>query len=251
MGPQAGGHVGGASRGKDGILLDLRDVTVYYGRVRALQGVHLQVNPGEIVALLGGNGAGKSTTLRAISGLVRPHSGHILFRGRHLERLDPTTIVRLGIAHCPEGRRLFPEMTVLENLEMGAYTRAGNLREDLDRVYALFPTLAARRRQLAGSLSGGEQQMVAIGRALMSRPVLLLLDEPTMGLAPAVVREVARAVQRLRAEGVTVLLVEQNVQVALRVADRGYVLENGRVVAEGTAGDLKQNAEVRRAYLGG
>ncbi len=234
---------------EDGFL-ELHDVTVYYGRVRALQGVRLQVRPGEIVTLLGGNGAGKSTTLRAISGLVRPQAGSITFRGHELARLDPAAVVRLGIAHCPEGRKLFPDMTVQENLELGAYTRAGRLKDDLDRVFALFPALAARRRQPAGSLSGGEQQMVAIGRALMSRPTLLLLDEPTMGLAPAVVRDVAKAIRRLREEGVTVLLVEQNVQVALRLADRGYVLENGRLVAEGAAADLQRDDRVRRAYLG-
>ncbi len=236
--------------GAEDDFLELHDVTVYYGRVRALQGVRLQVRPGEIVTLLGGNGAGKSTTLRAISGLVRPQAGSINFRGHELARLDPAAVVRLGIAHCPEGRKLFPDMTVQENLELGAYTRAGSLKDDLDRVFALFPALAARRRQPAGSLSGGEQQMVAIGRALMSRPTLLLLDEPTMGLAPAVVRDVAKAIQRLREEGVTVLLVEQNVQVALRLADRGYVLENGRLVAEGAAADLQRDDRVRRAYLG-
>lgn len=239
-----------ATVGREDGSLELHDVTVYYGRVRALQGVRLQVRPGEIVTLIGGNGAGKSTTLRAISGLVRPQAGSITFGGHDLTRLDPAAVVRLGIAHCPEGRKLFPDMTVQENLELGAYTRAGSLKDDLDRVFALFPALAARRRQPAGSLSGGEQQMVAIGRALMSRPTLLLLDEPTMGLAPAVVRDVAKAIQRLREEGVTVLLVEQNVQVALRVADRGYVLENGRLVAEGAAADLQRDGRVRRAYLG-
>lgn len=231
-------------------LLDLHEVTVYYGRVRALEGLTLHVLPGEVVALLGGNGAGKSTTLRAISGLVRPAAGRITFRGRELTRLDPTAIVRLGIAHCPEGRKLFPEMSVLEHLELGAYLRAGHLREDLDRVFALFPVLRERRHQLAGSLSGGEQQMVAIARALMARPTLVLLDEPTMGLAPAMVLEVARAVRALNATGTTVLLVEQNVQVALRLAHRAYVLENGRVVAEGPAGALARDDRVRRAYLG-
>lgn len=232
-------------------LLTLQGVTVYYGRVRALQGLTLEVLPGEVVALLGGNGAGKSTTLRAVSGLVRPASGHIRFRGQELTRLDPAAIVRLGVAHCPEGRKLFPEMTVLENLELGAYVRAGRLDEDLRQIFELFPVLRERRHQLAGSLSGGEQQMLAIGRALMVRPTLLLLDEPTMGLAPAMVVEVARAIRVLRARGTTVLLVEQNVQVALRLADRGYVLENGRVVVEGRAEALARDDRVRRAYLGG
>ncbi|MDQ7850803.1 MAG: ABC transporter ATP-binding protein [Armatimonadota bacterium] len=231
-------------------LLALEGVTVYYGRVRALQGLTLRVSPGEVVALLGGNGAGKSTTLRTVSGLVRPASGRILFRGEDLTRLGPAAVVRLGIAHCPEGRKLFPEMSVLENLELGAYVRRGRLDEDLKQVFELFPVLRERRHQLAGSLSGGEQQMLAIGRALMARPSLLLLDEPTMGLAPAMVFEVARAIRELNARGTTVLLVEQNVQVALRLADRGYVLENGRVVAEGGAEALARDERVRRAYLG-
>ncbi len=234
----------------EGGLLELEEVTVFYGRVRALQGLSLRVYPGEVVALLGSNGAGKSTTLRAISGLVRTAAGQIRFRDWNLANLDATAIVRLGIAHCPEGRKVFPEMTVLENLELGGYTRSGSLRGDLDRVFDLFPVLRQRRWQLAGSLSGGEQQMLAIGRALMSRPTLLLLDEPTMGLAPAVAQEVARAVQDLKATGTTVLLVEQNVHVALRVADRGYVLENGRLVVSGTAQDLAGDERVRRAYLG-
>lgn len=237
--------------GQSVALLALEGVTVYYGRVRALQGLTLQVLAGEVVALLGGNGAGKSTTLRAVSGLVRPASGRILFRGHDLTGLDPAAIVRLGLAHCPEGRKLFPEMSVLENLELGAYVRRGRLDEDLKQVFELFPVLSERRHQPAGSLSGGEQQMVAIGRALMARPTLLLLDEPTMGLAPAMVLEVARAIRALNARGTTVLLVEQNVQVALRLADRGYVLENGRVVVEGQAEALARDERVRRAYLGG
>ncbi len=234
----------------EGALLELKDVTVFYGQVRALQGLSLRVYAGEVVALLGSNGAGKSTTLRAISGLVRPATGQISFRGRDLTNMDPTSIVRLGIAHCPEGRKVFPEMTVLENLELGAYTRSGSLREDLEQVFDLFPILRQRRSQAAGSLSGGEQQMLAIGRALMSRPTLLLLDEPTMGLAPAVAREVARAIESLKARGTTVLLVEQNVHAALRIADRGYVLENGRLVVSGRSEDLARDERVRRAYLG-
>jgi branched-chain amino acid transport system ATP-binding protein len=234
----------------EGALLELKEVTVFYGQVRALQGLSLRVYEGEVVALLGSNGAGKSTTLRAISGLVRVATGQISFRGRDLVNMDPTSIVRLGIAHCPEGRKVFPEMTVLENLELGGYTRSGSLRDDLDRVFDLFPVLRQRRSQAAGSLSGGEQQMLAIGRALMSRPTLLLLDEPTMGLAPAVAREVARGIQSLKARGTTVLLVEQNVHAALRIADRGYVLENGRLVVSGRSEDLARDERVRRAYLG-
>ena len=234
----------------EGALLELKDVTVFYGQVRALQGLSLRVCAGEVVALLGSNGAGKSTTLRAISGLVRVATGQISFRGRDLANMDPTRIVRLGIAHCPEGRKVFPEMTVLENLELGGYTRSGSLREDLEQVFDLFPVLRERRSQAAGSLSGGEQQMLAIGRALMSRPTLLLLDEPTMGLAPAVAREVARGIQSLKARGTTVLLVEQNVHAALRIADRGYVLENGRLVVSGRSEDLARDERVRRAYLG-
>jgi len=234
----------------EGALLELKDVTVFYGQVRALQGLSLRVCAGEVVALLGSNGAGKSTTLRAISGLVRVATGQISFRGRDLANMDPTRIVRLGIAHCPEGRKVFPEMTVLENLELGGYTRSGSLRGDLEQVFDLFPVLRERRSQAAGSLSGGEQQMLAIGRALMSRPTLLLLDEPTMGLAPAVAREVARGIQSLKARGTTVLLVEQNVHAALRIADRGYVLENGRLVVSGRSEDLARDERVRRAYLG-
>ncbi len=231
-------------------LLEVDRVTVFYGRVRALQELSLQVWPGEVVALLGSNGAGKSTTLRLISGLVAPAEGRVRFRDRELVGLDPASIVRLGIAHCPEGRKVFPEMTVRENLEMGAYTRGGRLEADLERVWALFPVLRQRQHQLAGSLSGGEQQMLAIGRALMARPALLLLDEPSMGLAPAVVQEVARAIRNLNASGTTVLLVEQNVHVALRIAHRGYVLENGRVVVSGTTEELARDDRVRRAYLG-
>ncbi|MCS7236394.1 MAG: ABC transporter ATP-binding protein [Armatimonadetes bacterium] len=231
-------------------MLELDRVTVFYGRVRALQEVSLQVWPGEVVALLGSNGAGKSTALRLVSGLVAPAAGRVRFRERDLVGLGPASIVRLGIAHCPEGRKVFPEMTVRENLEMGAYTRRGSLEADLERVWALFPVLRQRQHQLAGSLSGGEQQMLAIGRALMARPALLLLDEPSMGLAPAVVQEVARAIRSLNASGTTVLLVEQNVHVALRIAHRGYVLENGRVVVSGTAEELSRDDRVRRAYLG-
>ncbi len=231
-------------------MLELREVTVYYGRIRALDAVSLRVETGEIVAVIGSNGAGKSTILRAISGLTRARTGTIVFRGRDITRLPPHAIVRLGVAHCPEGRKLFPDMTVLQNLEMGAYARDGDLAADLEHVYELFPALRGRRNQLAGSLSGGEQQMLAIGRALMGNPKLVLFDEPFMGLAPHLVREVARTVRRLNEAGKTILLVEQNVNVALRVARRGYVLENGRIALEGAAEALVGNPLVKRAYLG-
>ncbi len=235
-----------------GCELLLEDVSVCYGRVPALQGISLRVGPGELIALLGANGAGKTTTLRAISGLLRPRSGRIRFGGGDLARLSPAAIVRLGIAHCPEGRQLFPEMTVLENLEMGAFTRDDpEIAADIERVYALFPRLRERRHQRAGNLSGGEQQMLAIGRALMSRPKLLLFDEPTMGLAPYLVDEVTEAIGQLHRQGISVLLVEQNVHVAFAVAERGYVLENGRIVLEGPIETLREDERVKRAYVGG
>jgi branched-chain amino acid transport system ATP-binding protein len=232
-------------------MLEVHSLAVSYRGVRALQGVSLRVGEGEIVAVLGANGAGKSTLLRAISGLVRPHAGRILFRDREITGAPPDRIVRMGIAHCPEGRQLFPEMSVEEHLQLGAYTRRGPVHEDLSRVFELFPVLRARRKQVVSSLSGGEQQMVAIARALMSDPRVLLFDEPTMGLAPRVAREVARTVQALRDRGKTILLVEQNVSTALHLADRGYVLENGRIVAEGPAPQLASSDLVKRAYLGG
>jgi branched-chain amino acid transport system ATP-binding protein len=233
-------------------LLELEDVCVQYGRTPVLQRVSLTVEPGELVALLGANGAGKTTMLRAISGLIRPRSGRIAFEGREMTRRSPEAIVRFGIAHCPEGRQLFPEMSVLENLELGAYTRdAQDLSEDLERIYRLFPRLRERRDQRAGSLSGGEQQMVAIGRALMSKPKLILFDEPTMGLAPYLVEEVAGAIFRLNEEGLSVLLVEQNVHVAFAIAHRGYVLENGRIALEGPIEALRADERVKRAYVGG
>ena len=232
-------------------LLELRDVSTYYGKIRALDAVSFQIRPGEVLALIGANGAGKTTTLRTISGLLRARSGQILFRGRDITRLAPDRIVRLGLAHCPEGRQIFPDMTVLENLEMGAYTRDGDLSADLDRIYALFPILKERRRQPAASLSGGEQQMLAIGRALMSNPDLILFDEPSLGLAPVIVAQVARTIRALNAQGRTILLVEQNVHVAFRVAHRGYVLEKGRLVLEGDIASLAGNEKVKKAYVGG
>jgi branched-chain amino acid transport system ATP-binding protein len=234
------------------MLLEVRELVAGYGEVKVLHGVSLQVGAGEVVALVGSNGAGKTTTLRAISGLIKPAAGQVFFDGRRVDGLDPHLIVRLGIVQVPEGRKIFPSLTVLENLELGAYVpEARRYRaESLKLVFQLFPVLAERSRQPAGTLSGGQQQMLAIGRALMARPRLLMLDEPSLGLAPNVVTEIFRKVSQIRESGTTVLLVEQNVRRALRVADRGYVLENGRVVLEGSGTELLANDHVRRAYLG-
>ncbi len=232
-------------------MLELHNVSTYYGRIRALQDVSLVVNAGEVVALIGANGAGKSTTLRTISGLARARSGRILFKGRDITHLGTDRIVQLGLAHCPEGRQIFPDMTVEENLEVGAYTRSGDLRGDLERIYALFPALGERRGRPARSLSGGEQQMLAIGRAMMSNPHLILFDEPSLGLAPVLVTEVARTIRALNEQGKTVLLVEQNAHVAFKVAHRGYVLENGRIVLADEISKLIGNERVKKAYLGG
>ena len=234
-------------------MLRLEGVRAAYGRVEALRGVTLEVRAGELVTLIGANGAGKTTTLKTISGILRPTAGHILFEGEAIHGLSPRGVLRRGIAHCPEGRRIFPYMSVLENLEMGAYARAdaGGVREDLERVLARFPALAERLRQVAGTLSGGEQQMLAIGRALMARPRVLLLDEPSLGLAPAIIETTFEIIREIRRRGVTVLMVEQNASLALRMADRGYVLESGQVAVAGTGADLIANDHVRRAYLGG
>jgi branched-chain amino acid transport system ATP-binding protein len=232
-------------------LLELTDVHVYYGAIHALHGVSLHVEAGEIVTLIGANGAGKSTTLRAVSGLLRPRSGSIRFDGTDLTRLSPDRIVRHGLCHVPEGRRVFPNLTVRENLEMGAYTRRDRaVRDDLEQVLTTFGRLRERLRQPAGTLSGGEQQMLAIGRALMGRPRLLLLDEPSLGLAPFMVQEIFRILRGINDGGATLLLVEQNAHMALTLARRGYVLETGRVVLADTGPNLLANPEVRRAYLG-
>ncbi|NPV29427.1 MAG: ABC transporter ATP-binding protein [Firmicutes bacterium] len=233
-------------------LLVLEDVHVSYGAIRAVKGINLVVGEGEVVTLIGANGAGKSTTLRAISGIVRAASGRILFQNEDLTRVPPHEIVRRGIAQVPEGRRVFANLTVLENLEMGAFARKDKkgIKSDLERVLARFPRLQERRRQVAGTLSGGEQQMLAIGRALMARPRLLLLDEPSMGLAPLLVREIFTIIQEINREGTTVLLVEQNARLALQIAHRAYVLETGRIVLEGPAGELAEREEVKKAYLG-
>lgn len=233
-------------------MLVIENIVTHYGPVEALKGIWLEVRQGEIVTLIGANGAGKSTTLRTISGLVRPTAGSIVYEGRELTALSPERIVAMGIAHVPEGRRVFPMMTVLENLELGAFTRkdAAGVRQDMDFVFSLFPRLAERRGQLAGTMSGGEQQMLAIGRALMARPKLLLLDEPSMGLAPLIVENIFRVIQDINRQGTTVLLVEQNAHLALSIADRGYVLETGRIVLGDTARSLLENEAVQRAYLG-
>jgi branched-chain amino acid transport system ATP-binding protein len=234
-------------------VLELHGLRAAYGPIEALRGVDLEVRAGELVCLLGANGAGKSSTLRAISGLVPPTAGRIVFDGRAITRWPPAAILELGIAHCPEGRRVFPYLTVEENLAMGAYVRRDHaaIAADLDRVCAHFPILAERRRQAAGTLSGGEQQMLAIGRALMARPRLILFDEPSLGLAPTIVETTFAIIADIRRQGTTVLMVEQNAYLALRMADRGYVMESGRIVLSGAASDLLADDHVRRAYLGG
>jgi branched-chain amino acid transport system ATP-binding protein len=233
-------------------ILDVDDVHLYYGAIHALKGVSLNVGEGEIVTLIGANGAGKSSTLRAINGISRPREGRIHFQGREITQASSHSIVKSGIAQSPEGRRLFPRMSVTENLEMGAFQRTDkeNFAEDMQRVFELFPRLKERRTQNAGTLSGGEQQMCAIGRALMARPKLLLLDEPSMGLAPIFVERIFETVVEVNRQGTPVLLVEQNALMALDVAKRGYVMETGRIALEGPAGELKTNEQVRKTYLG-
>ncbi|GAB4255561.1 MULTISPECIES: ABC transporter ATP-binding protein [Deferrisoma] len=236
-----------------GTLLEIRDLRVRYGNIEALHGVSLRVDEGEIVTLLGANGAGKSTTLMAVSGLVRASGGSIRFDGQELTGLKAHRRVELGVAQSPEGRRVFGTLTVEENLDLGAFRRrdADGIRKTRAWIYELFPVLAERRRQLAGTLSGGEQQMLAIGRALMAEPRLLLLDEPSLGLAPLLVKSIFQTIEEINRAGVTVLLVEQNARAALRLAHRGYVLEVGRITLEGTATELLENPQVQQAYLGG
>ena len=235
-----------------GKVLEVKDVNTYYGSIHALKGISLEVYDGEVVTLIGANGAGKSTTLRSINGLNRPRKGTITFRDRDITSTPADQIVKMGISQSPEGRRLFPRMSVLENLEMGAFQRKDRrgIREDRDRVFELFPRLAERRHQKAGTMSGGEQQMCAMGRALMARPKLLMLDEPSMGLAPIFVERIFEIVKEINQQGTPILLVEQNALMALDVADRGYVLETGRVALEGKASELRQNEQVRKTYLG-
>jgi branched-chain amino acid transport system ATP-binding protein len=236
----------------DDFILELEDVHTFYGSIEALKGISIDVREGEIVTLIGSNGAGKSTTLRSINGLNHPRQGAIRFRGRDITNENPHAVVKMGISQSPEGRRLFPRMSVYENLEMGAFQRADRrgIREDMDRVFDLFPRLQERRNQKAGTLSGGEQQMCAIGRALMARPKLLMLDEPSMGLAPIFVERIFETIAEVNKQGTPILLVEQNALMALDVADRGYVLETGRVALEGPARELRQNEQVRKTYLG-
>ena len=234
-------------------MLELRNVVACYGNIAALRDISITVSEGEIITLIGANGAGKTTTLMTISGIVPPRSGEILFMGKPIHRLNPDEIVARGISQVPEGRRIFPLLTVLENLEMGAFLRPdrAGIRRDMEYIFELFPILSERKHQVAGTLSGGEQQMLAISRALMARPRLLLLDEPSLGLAPLMVKLIFQVIPRINREnGTTVFLVEQNANMAIRVAQRGYVMENGRITLEGAVADLLNNEEVKRAYLG-
>ena len=233
------------------MLLKVEDINVYYGAIHDIKGISFEVNEGEIVTLIGANGAGKSTTLKTISGLLRSKTGSITFEDKDISNVAPHKLVSQGLAHVPEGRRVFLQMTVEENLEMGAFVKNGGVGEGLAKVYELFPRLRERRRQVAGTLSGGEQQMLAMGRALMSEPKLMMLDEPSMGLAPILVDQIFEIVESLHKAGTTILLVEQNAQMALSVADRGYVLETGKVVKAARAKELLNDASVKAAYLGG
>ncbi|EIJ80670.1 branched-chain amino acid ABC transporter ATP-binding protein [Bacillus methanolicus PB1] len=234
-------------------MLKVEGINVYYGNIQALKGVSLEIHQGEIVTLIGANGAGKSTLLKAISGLLKPKQGDILFAGQSISGKPAQTIVKLGISHVPEGRRVFSNMSVEENLELGAFLRKDKqgIQEDFKKVYELFPRLHERRKQQAGTLSGGEQQMLAMGRALMARPKLLLLDEPSMGLAPLLVKTIFRIIEEINSNGTTILLVEQNAHMALSIANRAYVIETGRVVLSGSAKELNESDQVRMAYLGG
>ena len=233
-------------------MLKIRDLSVHYGKIKAVRQIDMDIAQGEIVSLIGANGAGKSTTLRALSGLVKAAGGSVEFEGKDITGWSAKAIVEAGISHCPEGRQIFPRMTVMENLELGAYTRKDtkNLSVEYDKIFEYFPVLAQRRSQMGGTLSGGEQQMLAIGRALMSKPKLLLLDEPSLGLAPLLVEKIFEIIQNINREGMTVLLIEQNAWQALNISNRGYVMETGSVAVTGAAADLLHNDHVRRAYLG-
>ena len=233
-------------------MLKIRDLSVHYEKIKAVRQIDMDIAQGEIVSLIGANGAGKSTTLRALSGLVKAAGGSVEFEGKDITGWSAKAIVEAGISHCPEGRQIFPRMTVMENLELGAYTRKDtkNLSVEYDKIFEYFPVLAQRRSQMGGTLSGGEQQMLAIGRALMSKPKLLLLDEPSLGLAPLLVEKIFEIIQNINREGMTVLLIEQNAWQALNIANRGYVMETGSVAVTGAAAELLHNDHVRRAYLG-
>jgi len=232
-------------------MLEVKDLKVAYGKILAVKKISFSVEEGQVVTLIGTNGAGKTTTLRTISGLIRPASGEILFQGKRIDTVPAHEIVTLGVAHCPEGRKIFPRMTVEENLLLGAFTRGDSgVKDDLDSAYDLFPILAERRSQSAGTFSGGEQQMLAMGRAMMCRPKLLMLDEPSMGLSPLMMKKIMQTVKTLQSQGTTILLVEQNAQAALSLADHGYVLEVGKIVLKGPGKDLLVNDNVRKAYLG-
>lgn len=234
-------------------MLKVNDINVFYGNIHALKGVSLEINEGEIVTLIGANGAGKSTLLKTLSGLLKPKSGTIEYLGKSISGKAPQSIVKAGISHVPEGRRVFANMSVEENLELGAYLRKDSkeIRRDIQSVYELFPRLQERRKQLSGTLSGGEQQMLAMGRAIMAKPKLLLLDEPSMGLAPLMVKTIFQIIEKINQDGTTILLVEQNANMALSVADRAYVIETGRVEISGTAAELQASEEIKKAYLGG
>ena len=250
MNPIIGGYARGTKSLLRNFMLKLESIRTSYGQIEALSVIDLEVKKGEIVCLLGSNGAGKSTTLMTISGVLRPSGGRIIFEGQEIQGRAPHEIVRLGISHVPEGRKIFPRLTVRENLEMGAYIK-DKFDEQLAGVFELFPVLKERHRQLGGTLSGGEQQMLAMGRALMSGPRVLLLDEPSLGLSPILVSKIFRTIKEINRQGMTVLLVEQNARAALGLASRGYVLSNGRVALRGTGQQLLENEEVKRAYLGG
>ena len=233
-------------------MLELKNVNVHYGAIHALQGINIKVNQGEIVTLIGANGAGKSTTLRAISGVLKPTTGEILFEENDIAKMKSHNLVSLGIAHVPEGRRVFSKMSVMENLEMGAYSRKDKeqIKKDYEKIFEIFPRIYERRNQIAGTLSGGEQQMLAMGRALMSKPRLLLLDEPSMGLAPLIVKQIFSIIEDINKSGTTILLVEQNATMALKVADRAYVIQHGTIEMEGSAEELLNDESVKNAYLG-
>lgn len=231
-------------------MLKVNNLKVNFGGIEAVKGISFEVKEGEIVTLIGSNGAGKSTTLRTISGIVKPTSGSIEFEGVDITKINSSDIVKMGITLCPEGRRVFPDMTVLENIKIGAYLRSDDLTNDIERCYKLFPILRERKKQLAGTLSGGEQQMLAVARSLMSRPKIMMLDEPSLGLAPLVVQDIFKIIQEINSEGVTILLIEQNANMALRIANKAYVLETGKITMEGLGKELLENESIKEAYLG-